>query len=525
MFSKKNKDKKDFKKKRKIYSPSIFAILFSLLFLVIVASWIIYWATGANPSGTFHPAGILELFTAPIQGFISSAELIIFLFLMSAFLKVVNQSKALDAGIGAIFLKLKGKETMLIIILFLVFMLCGTTFGMCEATIPFYFLLIPILMAAGFDSYTAFLVICFGAGIGCLASTINPVLIDNAFNAANQGIAQIFPDIQFMLSSTGILWRVVSLVVLASFIIGYIIWYTKRIKKDPTKSIVYDKRDKHLESFSFDANAIPPLTKKRKIILVCFCLTFVLLIVGAIPWDTMTGMNGFQLLGSILAQYFPYIAGQAYDPITHQITSNIDPIGTWSVFEMAFLFFAATFFIAIINWQGEKKFGNTVIEGAQEFVGVALIVAIANGFSILLTENGIQSVLIDAVKNTATSLPPAAFAIVLFALFFVISVFIPSMSGFARSVFPTIGPALTGGAAAVNGTGMTVSGSILGFSMANGLVNLTMPTAGPFVICLQICDIPLSRYYKSSWFLIGGIVVLCISLLMIGTALPGSSIF
>ena len=124
---------------------------------------------------------------------------------MSAFLKVVNQSKALDAGIGAIFLKLKGKETMLIIILFLVFMLCGTTFGMCEATIPFYFLLIPILMAAGFDSYTAFLVICFGAGIGCLASTINPVLIDIAFNAANQGITKIFPDIQFMLSSTGIL--------------------------------------------------------------------------------------------------------------------------------------------------------------------------------------------------------------------------------------------------------------------------------------------------------------------------------
>ncbi len=512
------------KKKRKFASPSIFAILFSLLFLVIIISWIIYWATGANPQGEFHPAGILEIFMAPIKGFISSAEIIIFLFMMSAFLKIVNNSKALEAGIGAIFLKLKGKETYLIVTLFLIFMLCGTTFGMCEATIPFYFLLIPILVAAGFDSYSAFLIICFGAGIGCLCSTINPVLIDNAFNAANQGISGLYPDAELISSSQGIVWRIVSLIVLASFVLGYIFWYTRRIKANPAKSIVYDKREKHMESFSFDANSIPPLTKKRKIILVCFCLTFLMLIIGAIPWDTMTGMNGFQMLGNVLASYFPYIAGQTYDPVTHQVVSNINPVGTWSILEMTFLFFAASFFCAIISWQGEKKFGETIIAGASEFVGVSLIVAVANGFSILLSETGIQSVLINAIKTTSGVLPAPVFAIVLFALFFALSIFIPSMSGFARSVFPTVGPALTGGVAAVNGAGMTVSGSILGFSMANGLVNLSMPTAGPFVIALQICDVSLSRFYKSSWPLILGIAVLSILLLITGTLIPSPGI-
>jgi len=75
---------------------------------------------------------------------------------------------------------------------------------MCEAAIPFYFLLIPVLIAAGFDSYTAFLVICFGAGIGVLASTINPVLVNNAFDAANMGIQNIYPGAETLSSSEGI---------------------------------------------------------------------------------------------------------------------------------------------------------------------------------------------------------------------------------------------------------------------------------------------------------------------------------
>ena len=231
------------------------------------------------------------------------------------------------------------------------------------------------------------------------------------------------------------------------------------------------------------------------------------------------------MLGNVLASYFPYLVGQTYDPITHQVVANIDPIGTWSIFEMAFLFFVGAFVVSIVDWHGEKAFGNLVIGGAQEFVAVSLILAIANGFSILLAETGIQTVLISAISTTSKVMPAPAFAIVIFILFYIISIFIPSMSGFARSVFPTVGPALTGGVAAVNGTGMTVSGSILGFSFANGLVNLTIPTAAPFVIGLQISDISLSRFYKSAWPLILGVSVLSITLLMVGTALPGSSIF
>jgi uncharacterized ion transporter superfamily protein YfcC len=144
-----------------------------------------------NVMEQIKPAGFLDVLSSPIQGFSVAASVIVFLLVMSAFLKIVNDSKSLDAAIGLLFLKLKGRETALIITLTLAFAICGTTFGMCEAALPFYALLIPVLVAAGFDAYTAFLVICFGAGIGVLASTINPVLISNSVDAINSGPAGV----------------------------------------------------------------------------------------------------------------------------------------------------------------------------------------------------------------------------------------------------------------------------------------------------------------------------------------------
>ena len=94
-----------------------------------------------------------------------------------------------------------------------------------------------------------------------------------------------------------------------------------------------------------------------------------------------------------------------------------------------------------------------MIAGAGEFVGVAFIVALCGGFSVLLAETGIQTVLINAIKSVEGSMAPPLFAIVLFVLFCAIAFFIPSVSGFSLSVFPIVGPSLSGGPGFVNGAG------------------------------------------------------------------------
>ncbi len=514
-----------FKRKSKTGGLSIFCILVALSLVVILISWIVYWINGSSATGTVHPAGLLEIFTAPVQGFIDSASVIIFLLILSAFLKFVNDSKALEAGIGSIFFKLKGKEILIIIVLFLMFLLCGTTFNFCEAGLVFYFLLVPVLVAAGFDRFTAFLVICFGAGIGCAGSTVNPILVNNAVDAANSGISNLYPDLQssdLITTSMGLPWRVVMLVVLAIFTLSYIIWYALRVKKNPHKSFIYGLKGSSTQN-TFDAELIPALTPRRKITLFLFAFTFVLLIVGALPWSKF-GISGFDVLGQTLAKSFPYIFGQTYDVSTHSVVSNVAMIGNWSLTEMAFLFLIMGFIIAVVNWNSEKNYFSKLILGASDFVGVVFIVALAGGFSTLLSETGIQDILISAISSVNNSLSPQVFGIVLFLIFCLISIFIPSVSGFSRSVFPIVGPSLAGSTAAtINGTGMTVSGSIATFSLASGFVNLISPTAIGFILGLQLSDVPLGTFYKKAWPLYVGIFLLSILLVVVGTLLPTNS--
>jgi len=134
---------------------------------------------------TYVVPGILDAFTAPIEGFVDAAELVIFLLIMGGFLAIVNQSKALEAGIGSLVKKMKGKEIVLIPILMLLFSLGGTAFGMCEETIPFYFIVIPVMLAGGFDVFTAFLIVALGAGMGVAGSIINPFVVNVSVDAVN----------------------------------------------------------------------------------------------------------------------------------------------------------------------------------------------------------------------------------------------------------------------------------------------------------------------------------------------------
>lgn len=522
-LTKEHNSKQAFKSKAKGGGLTIFCILALLSLFVILLSWVVYWINGSSATGQIHPAGILELFTAPIQGFIDSASIIIFLLILSAFIKFVNDSKAIEAGIGSIFFKMKGKETGIIIILFLVFVLCGTTFNFCEAGLVFYALLIPVLLAAGFDRFTAFLVICFGAGIGCAGSTVNPILVNNAVDAANKGISNLYPNItsdQLITTSMGLIWRVVILVTLVIFVLGYTLWYAIRVKKNPTKSFIYGQKSNN-NQIKFDADVIPALTPRRKVTLFLFSFTFVVLIIGALPWAKF-GISGFDILGQTLAQYFPYIFGQTYNISTHTVVSNIAMIGNWSLAEMAFLFLIMSFIIAVVNWNGEKAFFNTLVAGAADFVGVCFIVALAGGFSVLLAETGIQNILINAISDAKSSMAPQLFAILIFFIFLLISIFIPSVSGFSRSVFPIMGPSLCGPVTAVNGTGVTVSGAIAEFSMASGFVNLISPTAIGFIIGLQLSEVPLSTFYKKAWPLYVGILLLSLILAIVGSSLPAT---
>lgn len=84
----------------------------------------------------------------------------LFVLIIGGFLGVVTKTGALDAGVGGLVRRLKGKELMLIPVLMIIFSLGGTSYGMAEESLAFYALITATMIAAGFDPIEGHLYYC-----------------------------------------------------------------------------------------------------------------------------------------------------------------------------------------------------------------------------------------------------------------------------------------------------------------------------------------------------------------------------
>lgn len=108
----------------------------------------------------------------------------LFILIIGGFLGIVTKTGAIDAGIERVTTRPRGREEWMIPILMALFAAGGTIYGMAEESLPFYTLLVPVMLAARFDPVVAASTVLLGAGIGTLGSTINPFATVIAANAA-----------------------------------------------------------------------------------------------------------------------------------------------------------------------------------------------------------------------------------------------------------------------------------------------------------------------------------------------------
>jgi uncharacterized ion transporter superfamily protein YfcC len=170
---------------------------------------------------------------------------------------------------------MKGKELIMIPIIMTLFSLGGIVFGMCEETLPFYAIIMPIALAAGFDAITGLFMVLFGAGLGVCASVINPFTIMTCIDASSSTIQLNISD--------GIVFRIMIYIIFTLIGIIFVMLYAKKVKNNPKKSLIYELKNVHSELFKFDSTIAPILTTKRKWILGIFFATFGFLVIGAIP--------------------------------------------------------------------------------------------------------------------------------------------------------------------------------------------------------------------------------------------------
>ncbi|XQP55787.1 MAG: hypothetical protein ACOQNY_00085 [Mycoplasmoidaceae bacterium] len=489
--------------KPKTALPSSVALIFAALVGVVFVIWILYLGGIVIPDeskGEYIP-GILDIFLNPLRGFAGYqagdvfkpgiASIAIFLLLFNGAMTLVNDAHAIEAGIGGLLKKMKGKEIILIPVLMFILAICGSTFNMCEQLLPIFLVIIPIMFAAGYDAMTGFIMVNMGAGVGVMASTVNPVLIGTCVTM------QDVPEELKVGMMDGITWRLVMFAGLVTVSILCTMIYAKRVKAKPQRSCVYISEEDFKKKYSFDKDALPPMTPKRKWTLIVFGLAFAMLIVGFVDWQAITGYGGFQSAHDLLMKVFPFL-------------TSIDPIGKWGMIEAGLLFFVASLIIGAINWKGAGHFFGTFYQGCKDFVPVIFIVAVAKGLSLTLMNSGLNQTISQGLGGILGKMPAIGAIAMIFLVIALLTIFIPSSSGLSAAMFPVISSSV-----AQAGT-VSVSSAITTFAAGMGWTNLFTPTGMALPFC-EIAKIDYGDFIKGSWKHIGILLIAGLGLMAAGT--------
>lgn len=461
--------------------PSAFTILFGLIILVAELTWIIpagqyqripseVLGKDIPVAGTYaptdpNPQGMIDVILAPIAGFYdpvaytaNAIDVSLFVLIIGGFIGVVTASGAIDAGIARAMLRLKGRETWMIPFLMALFALGGTTYGMAEETLAFYVLLIPVMIAAKFDALTAVAVILLGAGVGVLGSTINAFSTVIASDAAGVTFAD------------GLALRLIILVLCWSVTVAFVMRYAIRVRADPSKSLVYDKKTANEAHFLKDsATSTTTFTALHKIVLILFALTFAVMIWGV-------------------------------------------SVGGWWMAEMSGLFLAAAIFIGLVARLGEGKLVESFVNGARDLLGVALIIGLARGIVEVMDAGMITDTILHSAEVSVAGLPKIAFLLIVYWIEVGLSFFVPSTSGLAVLSMPILAPV-------ADFAGVKRELVVTAFATASGMVNLITPTSAVVMGGLAIGRVPYERWLRFIWPLLVALTLIIMAALTLAVTL------
>jgi uncharacterized ion transporter superfamily protein YfcC len=397
------------------------------------------------------PQGLAELVQAPIKGIIAASDIIFLILIIGGLIGIMNLTGAFDAGIAWMAKMLKGREYILIILVTTLIAAGGTTFGLAEETMAFYPILIPVFLAAKYDAMVGLACIFLGSGVGSMCSTTNPFSTIIASDAA--GINW----------TTGLENRLIMLAVCLVITIIYILRYAKRVKADPSKSLIYDQKEELDALFGLHSMNTITYTNRLRLITVVFSLCFVVMIIGV---------------------------------------SFLD----WWFVEMTATFLVGAIIIGFIAKIKESIFVEEFAKGAASLLSVAFIVGIARGVTILMEDGLISDTILYHASTITEGLNKGVFTNFMLFIYGGLSFFMPSSSGMAVLTMPIMSPL----ADTVNIGRETIVDT---YQYGMGLFYLINPT-GLILAALAIVKIGFNKWLK---FIMPLVLILLITTMVLLT--------
>lgn len=444
--------------------PHVYAIIFALMVIFAVLTWIVpsgsYQRQEVNGrevtvAGTYEQSektyideetgdevdlrqGVFDVLQAPTRGIQEAIEVVAFILIVGGSFQVITKTGAITSGMGRVVRRFKNKDILIIPIAMVLFALGGTSFGMAEETLPFFAIFMPIMMAMGFDSMTAFMVVFVGARTGYIASTINPFNVLIA-----QGILGIQGNPQLWL-------RMIALVVLTAVAITWVVLYARRVKKNPESSITFEDDIAKKVEFAADESALDAkFTGRQKGVLAVFIAGMCLIIWGLVTQG-------------------------------------------WYMNEISAVFLAMGLLAGVIAGFSQDVIAQEFVAGIADFAFSAIVVGLARGILVIASDGMIIDTILNALATGLGGIPAVLFTTLLYAVENLLAILVPSSSGLAALTAPIFGP-LT------ELMGLNPEAAVWALSMGSATMSLICPTSAILVAGLGVCKIKLGQWWKTVW--------------------------
>jgi uncharacterized ion transporter superfamily protein YfcC len=323
-----------------------------------------------------------------------------------------------------------------------VFAFGASTVGFGEEYFPFVPVLVSLCLAMGYDRMTAIGIIMVGYGTGYGPAFINPFT------------TLIAQDIAGLEPASGMWYRLICFVVFVSIGIHHVWKYAKKVKQDPSASLVADIEVPAGAAIPKNQNAnalsdLKPMTPVQRMIMSTVGLAMVLLIYGMLVWK-------------------------------------------WGLFEMQGLFAGLTLAIAIIARMSPDRTATEFSLGAGSLTSVALLIGVARAIQVVLDQGGVVDTMVYGISVPIQELPSTISAVGMFVVQSVLNFFIPSGSGQAYVTMPIMAPL-------ADVVGVSRQVAVLAFQFGDGFSNIVIPTQYVLIGILAMAGIPYDRWLRFIW--------------------------
>lgn len=454
-----------------------------------------------------------QIFSAFYKGFVRSPKIIVFILILGGAFWLLNESRAIDMGVYAFLkksdklnkfrvIRFLGVNNIIITVVMLIFSFFGAIFGMSEETIAFVIIFVPMAISMGYDSIVGVCMCFIAAGMGFAGCLMNPFTL---------GIAQEIAGIQLFsgLEYRFIIWMVVNIVG-----ISYVLWYAARVKKNPTKSIMYHEDAywrEHHEKTNLEIS-----DKSLTSTWIAYAGVLIAITASAIYWPVnpiALGANSFTMPAlpalAVLFAISGYISArksvQAFVLNILIFTILFLVVGvtgfSWGLLELASLFFAMAIVAGMAMGKNANEITKSFVTGAKDIMSAALVVGLAGGIIVILEDGKIIDTILYGISRSIEGMGKISTLTMMYVFQSGLNMIITSGTAKAALIMPILRDISD----MVN---LSKQATVTAFHIGDGFTNLITPTSGVLIGVLEVARIPFSKWFSWAWKLILIFVIL-----------------